>query len=180
MKKYIYPTYIQLNELPEEGRSYHFDRESGELNKILEDLVGQNPYSVDLFIQPMGNVFSISGDLHTKVGTQCARCGRDMDHPVDENFSELIVVEKPRPRSSSTSHSLADGSSVYCNHITGNSFSLGEFVHEQIAANEPYVVRCNREDCEDHLQSTQGPLPTPAELPKENPFAVLKNFKPKH
>lgn len=180
MKKYTYPTRIQLNELPEEGQSYHFDRDSGELNHILQDLVGENAYTVDIFIQPMGNVFQISGDLHTEVGTQCARCGRDMNHPVDENFSELIVVEKPRPRSSTGSHSLSDGSSLFCNHISDTSFSLGEFVHEQIAANEPYVVRCQREDCESYLESAQEHVRAPAELPKENPFAVLKNFKPKH
>lgn len=176
MKKYTYPTRVQLTDIPDEGRDFHYSHESGELNQTLMDLIGKNAYSVDLKLQPMGNVYSISGDIRTQLPTQCSRCGRDMEYPVSDNFNELIVVEKPRPRNSESSHSISDDSSLFCNHVSSPYFNLGEFIHEHIAASEPFVVECQRPDCETHLQQSQ----TPIEITKENPFSVLKNFKPKH
>lgn len=180
MKKYTYPTRVHLNEIPDEGRDFHFDNESGELNQMLGDLIGTNTFRADLRIQPMGNVFSISGDIQTRLETECSRCGRDMEYPVQDNFSELIVVEKPRPRNSESSHVLPDDSSVFCNHISDPAFNLGEFVHEHIAASEPYVVQCQRTDCEDFVKAAQERQGPPPLMTPESPFAALKNFKPKH
>ena len=180
MKKYTYPTKIELKELPIEGRDFHYNRDSGELNSGLEDLIGKNTYEAHLHLQPTGNIYSITGNIQTRLQTQCSRCGRDMKHPVQNTFSELIIVEKPRPRNSESSHFISEDASIYCNYIHSTSFNIEEFIHEHIASSEPYVVECLRNDCEKQVLEAQKKVKAPSEIAKENPFAVLKNFKPKH
>lgn len=179
-KKYTHPVRIQLSEIPDEGRQFQYNRDSGELNHLLEDIIGKNTYSVDLRLQPSGNVYSISGDIRTQLETQCSHCGRDMEYPVNDSFNELIVIEDPRPRKSDSSHSMSEDSSIYCNHIQSQNFNIGEFVHEHIAASEPFVVKCERADCDSFFEKAQKSASAPENMGKQNPFEALKNFKPKH
>ena len=56
---------IRLTEIPNDGRSYTFDRESGELNEQLSDLVGKNAYHVNFTISPIGNAYEMRGGFKT-------------------------------------------------------------------------------------------------------------------
>ena len=178
-----YPTSVILKELPPEGQTYTYSRESGELNSVLKDLLDEGRYNVSIELKPIGNAFEISGKIQTHVDLECSRCGRDLDFPIADEFREIIVVEAERPRgvqgSHTASHLVNDG--PYCNYVTSHHFDIADFVHEHIAASEPYVVECKKDDCEQWMEKAQvlvdrGAVPAT----KESPFAVLKGFPTKN
>jgi len=173
MRKVTYPTRVVLSEIPHEGRNYLYDQDGGDLNQALDDLIGDAPFKVDLHLKPIGNVYEIAGTILTERQLPCSRCGEDTKSEVKINLHELIVVEKERPRKSSSSHvsHSEEASGPFCNYISQPILNLGEFVHEQIAASEPYTIYCQRPDCEEIvIDKTEG-------FEKQSPFAILKDLK---
>jgi uncharacterized metal-binding protein YceD (DUF177 family) len=170
----IYRTSVNLKEIGLEGESFHYTRKAGELNKRLADLIGNHDYSVNLTIRPMGNVFEISGDISTQMDLLCARCGRDAKEKIGEKFNEIILVLDERPRAGHSGHTGTTDEGPFCNYVTSYTFDLAEFVHEHIAAAEPYKPLCSEPDCEEVYKKAQI-LDTSPEI-ENNPFAVLKEL----
>lgn len=181
MKKTLYPIKVNLKDLPLEGESFYFSRSTGELNKALSDLINKHDYTASLQLTPAGNAFAISGHIKTQAELLCARCGRETIENINDEFSEIIVVMKEKPRSGHSGHvgvNLIDG--PYCNYVTHYDFDLSEFVHEHIAAAIPYAPYCKLDDCEEHLKKSQTALEKGFDGPDQNnPFSTLKNFTPK-
>jgi uncharacterized metal-binding protein YceD (DUF177 family) len=179
MRKVTYPIHVNLNEIPDEGRTFHYSNDSAELTDTLQDLVGSHPYRAEVRLKPIGNVYEISGDIDTQVTSACSRCGQDFDQDFKHHFHELIVIEKERPRRTRrghVNHSENQDSGPFCNYRQDNNFNVAEFVHEQIASHEAYATACGKPSCEELLKKYQ---PTQEETLKgESPFAVLKNLKP--
>lgn len=175
MKKPIYPTYINLRELNPEGESFIYNRDSGELNQCLKDLIQTHPYNVELHLRPMGNAFEITGKILTKMSLLCSRCGRDMDTPIEDQFQELILVMDERPRAGHSGHTGSHEDGPFCNYVTSYQMSLADFVREHIAAAEPFTPHCDRSDCEDYFRNLQATV-EPAGFSGKNPFEVLKNL----
>lgn len=169
-----YRTSVNLKDLDEDGEDFSYSRASGELNKTLNELVGEQPYDINLHLRPMGNVFEISGEIHTAMNLPCSRCGRDMQMPIDENFNEIIVVMNERPRAGHSGHTGTTDEGPYCNYVTSHDFSLSDFVHEHVAAAEPYQIHCTRPDCEEVYKKAQ--ISDTSTIKENNPFEVLKNL----
>lgn len=180
-------TLVHLSELPPEGRSYSYSRQSGELDAVLEDLIAANNYDFEMFIKPMGGAFEVSGRMRTTLDLQCSRCALDFKLPIQQDFQELLMIEAQRPRrshSARTNHSsegFTDG--PFCNVIPSELFDVGEFLHELVAVAEPIKPLAKEgcdKDCENYRDALlQGWLTDP-DAPKsgmEGPFAVLQRLK---
>jgi uncharacterized protein len=174
-----YPTTVNLKDLPDQGESFEFNRKVGELNKQLNDLIGNHDYEVNLSVRPLGNVFEISGLIRTEMDLICSHCGRDMVTPIEDKFTELIIVMDEKPRAGHSGHtgSLLDEGPA-CNYVTHHTFDLGNFTHEHIALAEPFQPRCGRSDCDQvFLQAAGLSAPkVPGAPNRDNPFAVLKDL----
>jgi uncharacterized protein len=46
---------INLQDIPEEGKSFDFDDKSGELVHVLQDLIGNIPHQTQFFIKPINS-----------------------------------------------------------------------------------------------------------------------------
>lgn len=149
---------IRLNEIPQEGRSYIFDRESGELNATLNDLIGQHAYKVELFIKPIGNAYEMRGKLNTSTAEICSKCGWDFDLALDRSIHEILFEEDDSHRKTQSVHGnqavdfLGGGPSM--TPVRGDVFDAGEFVHEIIALAEPFYPLCGGEKC-DHIEEVE-------------------------
>ena len=88
------PLHINLKELPPEGQEFTYSSTSGELNDRLKDLIGKNPYSVQIKVTPMGNTFDLRGHLSATMDLACSLCAIDFKYPVELKLHELIVVSK--------------------------------------------------------------------------------------
>ncbi len=179
---------INLNEIPEEGRDYEFDRESGELNTILSDLIGSRVYGVQFTIRPLGNAYEVRGSVQTHLPALCSKCGWDIEVAVNRTLKEVLVEE---PKEDRKAHSVHGNQSVdfqeeglSVTYYQNDKFDAGEFVHEAIALGTPFYPTCAQEKCE-HLEDV---LIKRAELeneyrrglesqPGHPAFAALKDFR---
>jgi len=142
---------INLNEIPADGRSYEFNRQTGELNEALSDLLDKNQYQVELYIKPMGNAFEMKGKIASRKQTLCSKCGFDIDLPLVQNVKEILIEEPKEYRKDQAVHGngavdfLADGPSV--THYRSPFFNVDDYVHEAFALAEPFYPECGVNDC---------------------------------
>lgn len=174
---------IRLVDIPEDGRKFTFNRETGELNAALSDLIEKAPYRLDLTIRPLGNAYEMEGKVETSMQEVCSLCGWDLNLPVTRAFKEILVEEPEIDRETHHVHGnqsvdfLADGLST--SHYKEGLFDAAEFVHELVALAEPLYPQCGDPDCE-HLEEAQTKR---AELQAEfqkadadtSPFSKLKD-----
>lgn len=180
---------INLTEIPEEGRSYKWNTQTGELNSVLNDLIGKTPYESEFFIKPLNSRdFEVVGTIATKLPEQCSRCGIDIAFPVNKKFREFLIPKQDQPRGSKyskvnhVSDLPEDGPDV--SEYEGNLFDMGEYLHEVVALAAPFNAAGPEDENGDcsickipvRGQSFSYDEEMPSEKP-QNPFAVLKNIK---
>ncbi|WP_374028654.1 DUF177 domain-containing protein [Bdellovibrio bacteriovorus] len=180
---------INLTEIPEEGRSFQYNSQTGELNAVLKDLIGGAHYDAEFFVKPLNSKdFELVGKVRTKTPEQCSRCGIEIAFPVNEKFHEILIPKQSQPRGSKYSkvNHVSDlpeeGPDV--SEYEGHLFDIGEYIHEVIALAAPFNPAGPEDengDCSICKIPVKGQsFSYDEELPLEkpaNPFAVLKNIK---
>ncbi|OFZ31982.1 MAG: hypothetical protein A2622_12160 [Bdellovibrionales bacterium RIFCSPHIGHO2_01_FULL_40_29] len=182
---------IKLNEIPEEGRSYEFNRKTAELNSILADIISDEPYDIQFFIKPLNSKdFTISGMIKANSPEICSRCGDSFKYSVQKKINEILI---PKPevdrtgkyaKSSVAVSEADDGVSVI--EYENSQFDLGDFLHESIAIDIPFnpmpPVKMNG-DCSlcDKPKNRDAVIyDENLSVEKKNPFAGLKDLKLKN
>ncbi len=181
------PTIIRLADLPTDGRRYVYTNESAELTPFITDLIGKNPYRVEIEVKPMGNVYSAEGKVQTGLDEICSLCAIDFIQRVDEKFQEILVIndpETPEGHQARVNHSSElnlDGPE--CTELKSDLFLVGDFIHEIIAINTP-MKPLGKPGCDSTCENYQEAVnkgwlqaATEAEPKGPNPFAVLKDLK---
>ncbi len=184
----LQPTTIHLEELPNEGRTFVYTNESGELTPFLKDLLGQRPYRVEIEVKPMGNVYSATGFIEAGLEELCSRCAIDFILPVKERFNEILVVgETPleggghQARVNHSSELNAEGPE--CTELPSPDFKVADFVHELIALARP-IKPMAKADCDDSCENYQTALQkgwittgNSESFQKTSPFSELSKLK---
>ena len=129
------PLTVQLKDLPKRGIDFHFTRKSGELNEILKNLIGKNSYDIQVHICPDGPAYTIQGNIQTQMNLACARCALDFKYTVKKHFHESLVVQPKK--SQKVSYSVPSDEEDFCTVLFDSLFSMGDFLHELIAVEEP-------------------------------------------
>lgn len=178
---------INLTEIPEQGRDWTINRQSGELTEVLKDLIQDSNYLAEFSLRPLGNgSFDLQGQIRTSLPEDCSRCGLDFLWPVNEKFRELLLpgFDQPRNAKSSRPNHLSDlnneGPSVQEYH--GHHFDMGEYLHEVVAISLPSVPappetpegKCST--CDRLVRGQDFGYDEEFEK-KESPFVVLKGLK---
>lgn len=179
---------IRLNEIPEEGREYTFNRKTSELNSALQDLIKNNAYEVDLKIKPLNSRdFTLLGSVTTKTFEQCSRCAEDFDFLIEKKIHEILIPSQEEDRTGSktgkyakTSSTLttsdSNETSISVSEYSKQQFDLAEFIHETIALELPFNPHCSNCGKLSHnkvfiYDEKMG------EEEKPNPFQALKGIK---
>lgn len=177
------PRIIRLNEVPDQGLTYTYSNQSGELDPALKDLIGEKPYHVDLQIVPHGQTFQISGKIQSGLDLQCSLCGIDFEMPLKLDINEMLVVVGKRPQGQfARPNHLSDfkADTPFCTELESSEFDMGEFVREQIAVQEP-TRPLGKPDCEiaceNYNNLKEKGFFSNQEAPQEHPFEVLKTLK---
>lgn len=177
-----------LKDLPLDGRDFTYVRETGELNTALKDLIEDNPYQVKFRITPVGNAYSLKGELATQMDLQCSKCASELKFPVTAKLNELIVVEEPVGKGDQFSranhaHELQDGGPDYL-MLDNESFKVPDYIHEMVGLAEPIQPTCppeNAAECADALKNIEREWLSVGESAnqtiKANPFQVLEKMK---
>ena len=171
---------VNLKNVPTDGENFHFTRKDGILDASLKDLIDQSDYDIEITIRPMGDIYQAEGRVNTSVNLACTRCGQDTDVKLNEQFSEMIMIESPRPLKGTAASHENSQEGPFCNFIESPNFHIGEFIHEQIASSEPYIIECGKPSCESELKKFQDQRSDKEATSK--PFEVLKKMisTPKH
>lgn len=141
---------IHLNEIPEAGRNYTFDKKTAEFNSVLQDLIDDNIYNVSLDIKPLNTKdFTITGFISTKTLAQCSRCAEDFDFLINKKINEILIPElqddktgKYAKTSATLTTSDSNETNVSVSEYSKQQFDLGEFIHEAIALELPFNPHC--------------------------------------
>ncbi len=136
---------INLQEVPDSGRTWFLDRQTAELNEVLRPLLGTQEYWARLSIVPLseGSSFDVHGTFKTKLPEQCSRCGDDFQLDLDEKFQNLLLPTMDMPR---------NGKIAKANHFSDlhqdgpepieyveNVFDVGEFFYELVVLAKPMI-----------------------------------------
>ncbi|MEQ1877787.1 MAG: DUF177 domain-containing protein [Bdellovibrionia bacterium] len=172
---------IRLHEIPKEGKSFHVDRETGELDDVLNDLIGEQEYKTDFQVLPVGQAFDLRGTIHTALKEQCSFCASEFELPLKESFHELILKDDAKKLTGLKDFSPDEGVSVSVAD-NGLTYNVGNFIREIIALAEPSQPVC-REGCKG-LCATCGTNLNEESCRcakekniKVHPFSVLKKLK---
>lgn len=188
MKARINPVEIHLKDLPVEGRDFVYSRETGELNESMKDVVQGNDYQVRFRLLPVGNAYSLQGEVSTSFNLQCSKCASELNVPVKLKMNELIVVEKPMAKGDHQGranhvHELQDTGPDYI-MLPNDFFRVPDYVHEMVALAEPTQPLCPPENaaaCTSALEKIQRDWLSIGEgagqAIKANPFQILEKMK---
>lgn len=184
------PLTINLKELPPEGQEFTYSSATGELTTTLKDLVGKNPYQIQVKIVPMGNTFDLRGHISSAMDLSCSLCAVDFKYPVEINLRELIVVSKNKSTLGKNDHMAkanhaheweAEGPDYIL--LESPHFNLADYAHEMIALAEP-IKPLGRPNCDENCENLSGRVERPwlsygedAEGAKTSPFQVLEKIK---
>jgi len=180
---------IKLSEIPEEGSSYEYTRESAELNLILADLIGSESFNIQLFIKPLNTRdFILTGQIKTRTEENCSRCGDAFQFSVSKKVKEILIPKQEVDRTGKYSKSSvaiseqdADNDVV---EYENNQFDVGEFIHEAIALEVPFAPMPATKPNGDCTICERSPSKSKmlydekmSDETKTNPFESLKNIK---
>lgn len=131
---------IELSEIPAQGKTYSFDRQTKEMAERLTDVIGDASFEFKFTIQPIGQAFELIGEINTSMPLLCARCGIDIVKPIKAKAHEIILVQEEWPRgaqSTKTKHTNWSGDDLNCYFVKTSLLDAAELLHELIAAQEP-------------------------------------------
>ncbi len=180
---------IKLTDIPQEGKKFTWSKESGELNKVLLDLIDDSKYEVEFYIHPLNHRdFQLSGRVQTELPEQCSHCGDDFQFAISEKFSAIITPKLHQPRGSKytkTNHVSDSDDGPVSAEYENLVFDMGELLHEVIAIAIP-PNPAPKEDCNGNCSLCGVKVDgnnfgyteeMPTEEAKPNPFSSLKNLK---
>lgn len=180
---------IKLHEIPEDGKTFHFNRETAELNQELKDLIENSNYNAEVSIKPLNSRdYEVKGQITTQTTEICSLCGEKFKFNIKTSFHELLIPASEDYKNSQFSKSNhvselnEEGPGVieYKNEI----FAAGEYLHEAIAISVPYNPKPEINDdgsCKVCLKAAINDTFTydekMGEEVKINPFQALKGIK---
>ena len=143
---------IRLNEIPTDGRSFKFDRTTGELNQTMNELVQAHPYEIAFTIRPIGNAFELRGELSTVMSEICSTCGYDIEIPIKRRLSEILMEEVETDRTGKTAGGTNsvnfDPNTPNVFNYSDDHFDANAYAFEAVGASEPKYPTCGSDDCE--------------------------------
>ena len=181
---------IVLRELPADGRDFEFTRESGELNDILKDVVGQHPYAFSFRLTPVGNTFDLRGRLTATIERECAVCTTPFLQEIVRPLHEYILIEAPLEKrdhvtKANHAHEWEENGPDYT-VLESDTFRVGDFAHEALALAEPTRPLCapelaggcaHRDELPERTWLSYDVIDPGEATLRANPFQILEKVK---
>ena len=174
------PLSIQLKELPEQGRDFHFTRKSGELNQVLKSFAGDNPYDIQIHIRRSGPSYLIQGNIEVWLNLICSRCAVDFKYKLSKSFRESLVIQPKKSGGKKVirlSCNVRGDGEDFCAVLSDSLFSIGDFLRELITVEEPLrplgKENCDSDDSCENLTAFRAETKV---RPTGSPFEKLRDL----
>lgn len=156
------PTVINLKEITTDGETYNYTSETGELTDTLKDLISGHNYKISIEIRSMGDAYEVCGEVKTSLDLTCSRCAFEFEGPLYFKINELLMVEDQSQFSNGSqsrqNYITHNGDNeLFCHMIPSSMFDIAEFIHEQIAINEP-LHPTGKANCDDTCENLKEAL----------------------
>lgn len=180
---------IKLSEIPEDGRPFSWNRQTGEANNVLADLIDKNDFAANFYIHPLNLLdYSLVGSIQTSTIEICSKCGVEFKYALNAKFNEILIPKQQDDRTGKyskvnhISEKELDGPEV--SEYENKAFDMGEYLHEVVALAAPFNAvapveadgkhkACNNTN-KDQLFIYDEIMPLEDQ---KNPFDVLKSIK---
>ncbi len=173
---------IQLNEIPSEGRSFDFSKKTGELDDVLQDIIGEHDYRVHLDVHPVGKSFDVRGEVEAEYGEVCSFCASQFALRVKEKFHELVVHDGQK-EIKGFDEGWSPHEEVGVTVINDPShYNVSDLIREVLALAEPTQPVC-REGCKGLCLNCGQDLNEAScacaggQKVEASPFSILKKLK---
>lgn len=174
---------IHLNEIPQEGKQFSFDRHADELAEILKDVIGDRPFETEFTIRPAGQAFDLSGQIIATQTLTCSFCAEEFEREVKEKFHEILMSEDDSKSKIVGFENDASFGEVEITHVPNlNQFDVGQVIYQVVAISEPTQPLC-KPDCKGlcpHCGENRNYVQCRCAEDKklaDSAFSVLKNLK---
>ncbi len=180
--------YIDLREITPEGKSFIWNRNTGEAREILKDLIGPQPFSAKFTLRKLNHRdFDLTGHIETGTDEQCSHCGIDFVYDIYQKFHEILIPRQQEERTgryAKVNHiSDSKASELNVQQYDEDRFNMAEFLHEVVGLAIPFsphppvleddsCAKCHKVWGAETLMYDD---PIPVEKP--SPFEVLKVLK---
>lgn len=173
---------IDLQNIDDDGKSFHCKDLSEDLKGSFKDLIGDNDFKIDFEIRPLGNTFQVLGQMETRYSDVCSLCAEDIQVPLQARINEILVIEEKRPRNAQVSQSQQnfDPTNPAATYLNEPYLEADEFLHEIMAAafhNFPSCV--DKEACEERQIQLKEKIANQQSLGHPG-FEALKGIKLEH
>lgn len=179
---------IKLNEIPEEGKSFTYNKANTELGLALKDLIQTENFQIEFYIRPINSKdYLLNGQLETFSPQDCSRCGEGFPFKIKKSLNEVLIPKTGRDfegKYSKPNHIITDGENMadYV-EVKNEEFDVGSYIHEAIAIEIPFNPSpslSEKQNCSlCHKSFDKGFFEYNEEIgaEKKNPFASLKGLK---
>lgn len=178
---------IRLTDISKDGRTYHFDRQTADLNAALADLIQNQDYIIDFHLRPLNTkTFEMKGSLKAYVASLCSKCGEDFTLEVSRPFHEILTPAQPSERTGRYSRTHVSDDDAISNYEYPDDmmFDVSEYFHEILGIAIPAFPKhpeAEMEVCNDALKALGiGPFSADKEIDYEekpnSPFSSLKDL----
>lgn len=181
---------IRLTDIHEEGKDFHWNRDSKVLNELLSDLIQKENYDVKFHIRPVNKRdFFMTGTILTQAPEDCSLCGLNFKMPLKIQINEILIPYQPQERTSQYARvnhvsDAPDQGPQSLEYDETLHFNMGEYVHEAIALAIPFNPKPEADEkgnclaCGLNMETHNfGYEDKMVDEKPNNPFAALKNLK---
>jgi len=173
---------IDLQNIDDDGKSFHSNDLSEDLKGSFKDLIGDNDFKIDFEIRPLGNTFQVLGKMETHYPEVCSLCAEEISVPLQTPINEILVIEEKRPRNTQVSQSQQnfDPMNPAATYLNEPYLEADEFLHEIMAAAIQSFPSCiDKEACEDRQAIIKEKMAAQQSLGHPG-FEALKGIKLGH
>ncbi|MCC6276664.1 MAG: DUF177 domain-containing protein [Oligoflexia bacterium] len=172
----------KFHEIPSAGLSVSYSQSSGELNKVLFDLLGDFPvYQAQLDIQGTEKSVQVKGSVAGELRQICSRCAEEFCIPFQKKFTTAYQLGNDLSELNGAIDATEGTFEV--EFVEQPEVNLGDALHEQIALEIPFQPVCKETckglcmQCGKNLNETTCQCRSIEGFKHESPFEKLKALK---
>lgn len=172
---------IKFNEIPASGLQVAYSNQSGELNTVLFDLMGDYPvYKFEADIQSHEQSVQLKGKVQGELRHVCSRCADEFSTTFNKKFT-TTYQQGDSLEGLPESIDVTEGT-FELEFVQAPELDLGSAIHEQVALEVPFQPICKDAclglcfQCGTNLNETSCQC-KPASIKHQSPFEKLKVLK---
>jgi len=171
---------INLNEIPDTGKDYDINENSPKVSTYLPEFLHGKQFCILVSITPVDSIYELKGRLALTLPLICSFCAGRFNSYVDENFQEILIIDKKAKLELANTEFSPDVTLV--TQLNSHIYDLGAAIREVAGLAQPNQPICRQSckglcpDCGVNLNK-QNCCCAVKKTTQSSPFSILKELK---